>query len=266
MNDNEVSIEKIIKDNDEVTEVIQEFEIEEEINHLIIEDTKNIEFYGTEEQKVAMFKDYSLYYSEITNPENTTKNTMLGGAMYAPLNSVLNTVRPILGKYGLTIIQTPYMMDDKVKVKTIMIHRDGAIMSFPSSEAKLTKLNNAVTEIQSFGLYCTYLRRFSLNAIAGVAGEIDNDGNDINNKEKPKELTKKEPTKEELELKNIQELILKSASECIENGIDKELVYQIIADNNNNKKNPNSIKDLNIAKKVLEEIKNLKKEKVEVNG
>lgn len=232
---------------------------------LIIENTENIEIFGTSQQRQQMFQDWALYFNEVSNPENTTVNKIFGGAKYSPLNEVLNTIRPILGKYGLSIIQTPYMHNGEVALKTIVTHKNGAIISFPQLTTKLFKPNNAVTEIQAFGSASSYLRRFSINAIAGVMGEIDNDGNDISNKKKEEPQPPKEPTKEEIELKNSQAEIVKLATEKIEKGIDKDVVYGIISSNNNEKKNPNAIKDLSIAKKIIKEIKALKVEEKKEN-
>jgi hypothetical protein len=216
---------------------------------LFIEDTNRIELIGTDEQRTEMFKDWALYFSEVTNPDNTTMNTFFK-AKYAPLNEVLNTVRPVMGKYGLSIIQTPYVKDGDPCVKTIVIHKGGAMIAFPTASGKATK-----GDIQGFGSTVSYLRRFAVNAIAGVMGEVDDDGNS-----NAQNAGKKEPSKEDVVLKELQEKILKAATDQIEKGVDKDAVYNIISENNNGKKNPNAIKDIDVAKKVLVEINNLKNE------
>jgi len=53
------------------------------------------------------------------------------------------------------------------------------------------------------------------------------------------------------ELEKKIEDILSYCKKAIDNGIDKELVYAVIAENNNEKKNPNSIKDIEVADKVM---------------
>jgi hypothetical protein len=132
-------------------------------------DKTDIEIFGTNEQRIKLFTALSNYFVEVENPENTTKG--LFNAKYSPLNEVLNTVRPVLGKYGLTIIQVPTFDNTNCSINTLLTHKDGAWISFPALKNKPTKM-----DIQGMGSTITYLRRFSLNAITGVMGEIDDDG------------------------------------------------------------------------------------------
>lgn len=245
--DNQELIENTMPDRFEILQTENFCE-----NVIRIENTDEIEIFGTSEQRQEMFEDWASYFGEVTNPDNTTLNTFFK-AKYAAMGEVLNTIRPVMGKYGLAMIQTPYMSNGDVCVKTLVTHKSGAIIAFPQASGKPTK-----NDIQGFGSTTSYLRRFVANSIAGVFGEIDDDGNSISNNKNKETQMPKEPTKEELELKEKQEEILKSATEQIEKGIDKELVYQVISDNNSGKKNPNAIKDIDIANKVLAEIKKLK--------
>lgn len=132
---------------------------------------KSIQIFGTQEQRQEMFSSWAKYFSEVTNPENTVVNTFFK-AKYSPLNEVLNTVRPILGKYGFGIFQTPSFNGTDCSVNTILTHESGAFMSFPALTNKPTK-----QDVQGMGSTLTYLRRFALNSIAGVMGEVDDDGN-----------------------------------------------------------------------------------------
>lgn len=130
-----------------------------------------VQVFGTEEQRVLMFKSLSEYFLEVENPENTVVNTFFK-AKYSPLNEVLNTIRPVLGKYGLGVIQVPTFDNTNCAVNTILTHSAGAMISFPALKNKPTK-----GDVQGMGSTLTYLRRFALNAIAGVMGEVDDDGN-----------------------------------------------------------------------------------------
>ena len=132
---------------------------------------KSIQFFGTQEQRQEMFSSWAKYFLEVTNPENTVVNTFFK-AKYSPLNEVLNTVRPILGKYGFGIFQAPSFNGTDCSVNTILTHESGAFMSFPALTNKPTK-----QDVQGMGSTLTYLRRFALNSIAGVMGEVDDDGN-----------------------------------------------------------------------------------------
>lgn len=144
-------------------------------------DSNKIEIFGTEEQRISMFVALSKYFEEIENPENTVVNTFFK-AKYSPLNKVLNTIRPILGRYGFSIIQVPTFDGTNCAVNTILTHSGGATISFPALKNKPTK-----ADVQGMGSTLTYLRRFSLNAIAGVMGEVDDDGNAASTKGEKKE-------------------------------------------------------------------------------
>ncbi len=88
-------------------------------------------------------------------------------------------------------------------------------------------------------------------------GEVDDDGNS------GASGLKKDPTKDEIDLRNIQEKIINTANKLFESGISKDLVYNIISDNNDGNRNSNSIKKLSVAKKILSEINKLKVKEVD---
>jgi hypothetical protein len=95
---------------------------------------------------------------------------------YADLADVLAAVVPALSKHGLAILQRPgvTVSDDGlqiVEVETILAHTSGA------SVAMNLKLPVGSIEMQSVGSAITYLRRYSLLSLLGVApaGE-DDDG------------------------------------------------------------------------------------------
>lgn len=146
-----------------------------------IADAKEVVFNGNPEQIAEMLDDYSKYFEEVTNPENSASNPFFK-SKYSPLSEVLNVVRPIMGKYGFGILQSPKMSESgMVQVQTILTHRSGATISFPSIEARPAK-----ADVQGIMSIITYLRRASVNAILGVCGEPDDDGNSSSNKkEKP---------------------------------------------------------------------------------
>ena len=127
---------------------------------------------GTTEQRVKMFADWSNYLAEVVNPVTEKENTFLK-SKYAPLDVVLDVIRPLMAKHNLSIIQIPTANDNMVTVNTIITHSSGAIMVFPGITAK-----TAAAGIQGVGAAITYLRRYAISAISGVAatGE-DDDGN-----------------------------------------------------------------------------------------
>lgn len=142
-----------------------------QLEEFSIKDEGEIVFKGNDEQIAQMLTDYSKYYGEVANPWNTMTNTFLKNK-YAPLNEVLNTVRPVLAENGFSVIQTP-KVDDKgdVLVQTVLMHKAGAMICFPSLKSRAVK-----ADIQGLGAAITYLRRFSISTILGVASENDDDG------------------------------------------------------------------------------------------
>lgn len=85
---------------------------------------------------------------------------------YAPLDSILNAVRKPLADNGLAISQ----LLDSGNLVTTLLHKDGGSLSgrLPLPD---------VEGIQEFGSAVTYLRRYSIQAILGIAAEEDDDGN-----------------------------------------------------------------------------------------
>jgi hypothetical protein len=107
--------------------------------------------------------------AEIENASKNSKNDHFKNR-YADLAEVLNTVRPVLARHKLSVAQFPSLADGMVSVETILMHASGEWISGIAS-APLSK-----PDAQGVGSATTYLRRYSLAALAGVAQE-DDDGN-----------------------------------------------------------------------------------------
>lgn len=86
---------------------------------------------------------------------------------YADLAEILNTVRPTLAKHGLSVTQLPRYEDGVVTVDTMLLHTSGEWLAGETS-APCGKLDP-----QGVGSATTYLRRYSLAAICGIAQEDD---------------------------------------------------------------------------------------------
>lgn len=164
---------QLVDDFDDTPEIPQGIEgLGELVPSMVVGDEGHVEIVGGAPERVKLFSALSAYFEEVVNPENVANNTFLK-SKYAPLGEVLNTVRPVMGKHGLSLIQVPQVLDSgDVSVQTIITHSAGAYISFPSLKGKPTK-----QDIQGVGAVITYLRRFAVNAITGVAGEVDDDGN-----------------------------------------------------------------------------------------
>lgn len=112
--------------------------------------------------------------------ENAGKNSVNPHfkSKYADLAEILNTVRPVLSKHGLAVTQFPAFEGNMASVETILTHSSGEWMSGICS-APVQK-----ADPQGVGSALTYLRRYSLAAVCGLAQE-DDDANASSKTSKP---------------------------------------------------------------------------------
>ncbi len=104
--------------------------------------------------------------------ENATKGSVNPHfrSKYADLAEVLNTVRPVLAEHGISIVQAPSYAEGIASVTTLLMHESGEyVESVASSPVQKD-------DPQGIGSATTYLRRYALAAMCGVAQE-DDDGN-----------------------------------------------------------------------------------------
>lgn len=99
-------------------------------------------------------------------------------AKYADLSSTWEACRPALTTNGLSVAQAPYVEGSAVGVETMLLHASGQWM-----RSKVSAVPRDLSP-QSVGSTITYLRRYSLAAVAGVAPE-DDDGEAAQNHEAP---------------------------------------------------------------------------------
>jgi len=88
---------------------------------------------------------------------------------YADLESVWDACREALNQNGLTVIQTVGTMDNKATLTTMLLHTSG---EYVSDTALLPVIKGGPQEL---GSCLTYLKRYSLSAIVGIA-DSDDDG------------------------------------------------------------------------------------------
>lgn len=90
---------------------------------------------------------------------------------YATLASVMEACRQALSKNGIAVVQAPSARGSDVTVSTILMHASGEWI-----EASLTASARDASP-QSVGSAVTYLRRYGLMSMVGIAPE-DDDGNE----------------------------------------------------------------------------------------
>lgn len=101
---------------------------------------------------------------------------------YASLESVVETVKPILAKHGLSYAQFPSNVTTNGVIygsalTTILMHESGDWL-----EATTLLIAKDQTP-QGQGSAITYMRRYALSAVLGIATEDDDDGNEASKPE-----------------------------------------------------------------------------------
>lgn len=115
------------------------------------------------------------FQSEVTNPANSKKvSAGKFSYKYAPLDEILNSVRPLLSKNGLSILQAPTSSEGYISVSTILLHSSGEYIELDPITLKMDKIT-----AQGAGSAITYARRYALSAVLGIASEDDDDANSI---------------------------------------------------------------------------------------
>lgn len=104
--------------------------------------------------------------AEMSNAIKSSENPHFK-SRYADLAEVLNTVRPVMAKHGIAVLQMPSFAAGVASVETMMMHSSGEWISNTCS-APVSK-----QDAQGVGSAITYLRRYSLAAFAGIAQEDD---------------------------------------------------------------------------------------------
>jgi hypothetical protein len=117
--------------------------------------------------------DYCKAQSELTNPAKDAVAHIGAGRdyTYALLSSIGNHTRPVLAKHNLSITQHVNGEPGVLRVTTVLLHASGEYLS---SDAVIG-LPNGCTP-QQLGSAVTYLRRYGIQAVLGIAADDDDDG------------------------------------------------------------------------------------------
>lgn len=201
------------------------------------------EIVGTYEMRKEMFTAWAQFVGEVVNPLKTAANYNKGN--YAPLDQVLNEIRPKLAEHGFGLMQNPVVDGNKVTITTILTFQNGACIVFPP-----LSMNAAKDDPQTLIATVTYARRAALNAIFALYGENDDDGNAASGSGKKKAAKVSELDKKKQE-------VVELCRQRIAEGINKDTIYNIIKENNNGNRQPNAIPDVVTCDKVIEEINKL---------
>lgn len=131
-----------------------------------------------------LFAALAAAQAEVENAAKNAANPHFR-SKYADLAEVLNTVRPVFSRHGLSILQSTAFDGSLVTVTTAIAHASGGIITSAASCVP------AKADAQGVGSATTHLRRYGLAAMAGVAQE-DDDGNAAAHDSKPTAITEKD--------------------------------------------------------------------------
>lgn len=94
---------------------------------------------------------------------------------YADLADVLGAVRPVLARHALALIQrTQHLEGGKVELRTELHHAGGGTID------TVVEMGQSPSNPQQFGGALTYLRRYEIVTLLGIAAEQDLDAQDVN--------------------------------------------------------------------------------------
>lgn len=148
-----------------------------------------------------LFGAYVKFQTEFNGMKADSSNPFFKST-YISLDGILNTIRPILAKNGLAIIQNLYTEEEHITVQTMLVHSSGQYYITKKLSMRPNK-----PEPQVYGSMATYMKRYQLASLIGVCESIDDDGNvahhgsysPAENIQAPKKATtpkKSEPEKE----------------------------------------------------------------------
>jgi hypothetical protein len=117
---------------------------------------------------------FAKFQAEVQNPTLNKENPHFR-SKYADLSEILNTVRPILTRYGLSVYQNVGTDEDKVVVTTAIFHESG---EFLESDPLCIPAGRGgkPADAQGIGGAASYAKRYQIQAALGINGEMDDDG------------------------------------------------------------------------------------------
>lgn len=124
------------------------------------------------EERSALFKAIAAAQGEFTTVEKNAKNPHFN-SKFAPLDSIIEMIRPILPKHGLSVVQFTDLPESGggVIIETVITHESG---QFISGRLYMPTVKQ---DPQGYGSAITYGRRYALGAALGIVSDEDVDGN-----------------------------------------------------------------------------------------
>lgn len=91
---------------------------------------------------------------------------------YAPLDEIFSKIRPVLGKHGLSLSQLITSDEKGMVIETMLMHKSGQHI------VSVARLPSVPAKPQDLGGLITYMRRYAIQCIVGIAAE-ENDADEM---------------------------------------------------------------------------------------
>lgn len=111
------------------------------------------------------------FQSEVKQPFKDKSNPFFN-SKYVPLENIVEVITQTAPSHGLSFIQYPVNNENKVGIKTMLMHKSGEFIETEPIFALPAK-----QDAQGAGSVITYLKRYSLAAVFGITSDEDDDGN-----------------------------------------------------------------------------------------
>jgi hypothetical protein len=124
------------------------------------------------ENRDLLFKAIAAAQGEFTTVDKSASNPHFK-SKFAPLDSIIEMIRPILPKHGLSVVQFTDIPEggNGVIIETVITHDSGQYIS-----GRLL-MPTVKQDPQGYGSSITYGRRYALGAALGIVSDEDVDGN-----------------------------------------------------------------------------------------
>ena len=129
----------------------------------------------------SIAKALAAFNSEVSKISKDAANPFFKNN-YATLDNIIDEIRPILSKNGLTVMQFPGGDGQNIWVTTYIAHESG---EFVESEPLVMK--PVKNDPQAAGSAITYARRYSLQSVLSLNTGEDDDGNKASHTNKPQQ-------------------------------------------------------------------------------
>jgi len=119
--------------------------------------------------------------------KDISKDSTGYGYNYTSFDKLVQYLRPLLTKHGISFVQMPVGDDKQVGLQTMYMHAESGEWITNSIKSPIAE-SKGMNTYQSIGSAITYFRRYSLSSFVGIASEEDIDAS---SKETKKPITNK---------------------------------------------------------------------------